>query len=117
MTPKKLARSFAWALAGISYAFKTQRNMKIHGLAVIVVASAGFYAGLTRIEWAIISVTVFMVLSAETINTAIEKTVDLVTDNYHPLAELAKNLAAGAVLLTAINALVIAGLIFGHHFR
>lgn len=117
MQPRKLTRSFAWAISGIIYAFSTQRNMKIHGLAAIVVLIAGLAVGLSQIEWAIISLTVFLVLAAETINTAIEKTVDLVTSDYHKLAELAKNLAAGAVLLTAVNALIIAVLIFGHHFK
>jgi diacylglycerol kinase len=116
MDLRKLARSFGWAISGINYAFSTQKNMKIHGLAAVVVLIAGLVVGLSQIEWAVISLTVFLVLAAETINTAIEKTVDLVTDNYHPLAKAAKNLAAGAVLITAINALVIALLIFGHHF-
>jgi diacylglycerol kinase len=114
---RKLARSFGWAISGIYYAFLTQRNMKIHTLAVLAVLVSGLTVGLSYIEWAIISLTIFLVLAAETINTAVEKTVDLVTGDYHRLAELAKNLAAGAVLLTAINALVIAILIFGHHFK
>jgi diacylglycerol kinase len=117
MDLRKLIRSFAWAISGIIYAFSTQRNMKIHTLAVIVVLITGLTVGLSYIEWAVISLTIFIVLAAETINTAIEKTVDLVTSDYQRLAELAKNLAAGAVLLTAINALVIAILIFGHHFK
>jgi len=56
-----------------------------------------------------------MVLVAEVINTAIEKTVDLVTEDFHPLAKMAKNIAAGAVLLTAINAILMAVVIFGKH--
>lgn len=117
MDLKKLTRSFAWAIAGIKYAFSTQKNMKIHGLAAALAVMVGVAVGLSHIEWAVISLTVFLVLVTETINTAIEKTVDLVTNDYHRLAELAKNLAAGAVLLTAINALIIAGLIFGHHLK
>lgn len=116
MDRRKLLQSFAYAISGIGYAFSTQRNMKIHGLAIILVVVAGFIAGVSRMEGAILSIAVFMVLAAETINTAVEKTVDMITADYHPLAKLAKNLAAGAVLLTAINALIIAGLIFGPYF-
>ena len=61
-------------------------------------------------------ITIFIVLIAETINTAVEKTVDLVTGTYHPLAKKAKNIAAGAVLLSAINALIMAFLILGPYF-
>lgn len=115
MELRKLLQSFACAISGIGYAFSSQRNMKIHGLAAVLVIIIGFTVSLTRIEWAIISLTIFMVFAAETINTAIEKIVDLVTTDYLPLAKLSKDLAAGAVLLTAVNALVIACLIFGHH--
>jgi diacylglycerol kinase len=112
---KRLSRSFACAISGIAYAFLRQRNMKIHCLAAILVVIDGLTVGLSQIEWAVISITIFLVLTAETINTAIEKTVDLITDDYHMMAKLAKDLAAGAVLLTAINSLVISLLIFGHH--
>jgi len=87
--------------------------MKIHLLATIMAVITGWLLGINRLEWAMITISIFMVLAAETLNTAIEKAVDLVTREYHPLAKQAKNLAAGAVLLTAISAVIIGLLIFG----
>lgn len=113
MYRRSLRESFSYAIQGIFYALLSQRNMKIHSLAAVVVVASGFYFDISRIEWAIIMLTVFMVLAAEVTNTAIEKTVDLFTREYHPLAKLAKNLAAGGVLLTAITAVIVAVLIFG----
>ncbi|MDD2510886.1 MAG: diacylglycerol kinase family protein [Syntrophomonas sp.] len=108
-----LKRSFACALAGIAYAFQQERNMKIHGAAAVMAMGLGLFLRLSRWEWGLLLITIFVVLAAETINTAIEKVVDLQTESYHPLAEAAKDLAAGAVLLTAIMAVIMAILIFG----
>lgn len=113
MENRGLGRSFKYAFAGIFYVILTQRNMKIHVTAALIAILACFLLGVSRLEWAIIVLTIFMVLVAETINTAIEKTIDMFTMEYHPLAKKAKNMAAGAVLFTAINALIIAGIIFG----
>jgi Diacylglycerol kinase len=63
----------------------------------------------------VLTLTIFLVLTAETVNTALEKTVDLVTSEYHPLARTAKNTAAGAVLLTALNAVIMGFIIFYPH--
>jgi diacylglycerol kinase len=112
MGRKGLISSFKYAFSGIACAFVSGRNIKIHGLAALVVVVAGLWVQVKPLEWAILSLTIFMVLAAETTNTAIEKTVDLVTAEYHPLARQAKNLAAGAVLLTAINSIIIAVIIF-----
>ena len=90
--------------------------MKIHILATILVVIVALVVKLNSTEWGLLILTVFMVLVAETVNTAVEKTVDLVTAEYHPLARLAKNLAAGAVLLAAIGSLLMAVVIFGPHF-
>ena len=94
-------------------AIASGRNMKIHIVAAIMAILTGWWLGINRLEWAIITISIFIVLAAETINTAIEKTVDLVTREYHPLAKQAKNLAAGAVLLAAVSAVIIGILIFG----
>jgi diacylglycerol kinase len=90
--------------------------MKIHGLAALTAVAAGMMMQVKPLEWAILSITIFMVLAAETTNTAIEKTVDLTTTEFHPLARQAKNLAAGAVLLTAVNSIIIAIIIFKPYF-
>jgi len=108
-----LRRSFAWAIQGIIDSVAIGSNMKIHLCAAVAAVGLGWGLELARLDWAILSLTIFMVLAAETTNTAIEKTVDLVTDDHHHLARMAKDMAAGAVLLTALNALVVAVLVFG----
>lgn len=113
MGKNTLTSSFGYAIDGLVYAFLQERNIKIHLLATILVVIAGVYLGIGRLEWGLLALTVALVIITEVINTAIEKTVDLFTDQYHPLAKLAKNMAAGAVLLSAINALIMAGIIFG----
>lgn len=112
MKVRKLIDSFNYAIEGISYALKTQRNMKIHFLAAILVLVFCLFFNLSRIELIAILATITMVIVAEMINTAIEAVVDLLTDTYHPLAKVAKNVAAGAVLITAVNSLFVAYIIF-----
>ena len=114
---KRLSGSFSCAIQGIYHSIASSPNMRIHLLAAAAVIGLGYAVDLTRIEWALLSLTVFMVLAAETVNSAIEKTVDLVGPERHPLARLAKDMAAGAVLLTALNALVMAVLLFGPHLQ
>lgn len=87
--------------------------MKIHLLAAAAAIIMGCIVGLTSLAWGLLSVTIIMVLAAESINTAIERTVDLVGPEIHPLAKAAKDAAAGAVLLTAVNAVVMAFILFG----
>lgn len=115
MGRRGLKDSFSNAIMGVNYAVASGRNMKIHLLAAILAISTGLWLGINRFEWVMIVISIFMVLAAETMNSALEKTVDLVTSKYHPLAKQAKNMAAGAVLLTAINAVVVGILIFGHY--
>ncbi len=109
----RLLRSFSYAIQGLYYAIVHGENMKIHLLAAIAAIAAGIMVDLSAIEWAILSITIFMVLSAETINSAIEKTVDLACSESHPMAKLAKDMAAGGVFLTALNAVVVAVFLFG----
>jgi len=103
-----LPESFYYAIVGLVSVIKSERNMKIHFSAALAVVVVAFLFNVSRFEWAVLVITIFLVLIAETINTAVEKTVDLVTDTYHPLAKKAKNIAAGAVLLSAVNAVIIA---------
>lgn len=113
MKKHSLVQSFVWAWEGVVYAIAQERNMKIHLTAALGAVLVGVWLGLTRLEWGMLLLTIFFVLVAEVINTAVEKTVDMITTNYHPLARVAKNVAAGAVLLSAINAVIIGLLIFG----
>ena len=86
--------------------------MKIHGCAAIAAIIFGYLCDLKTFEWGLLILAIMIVLIAEIINTAIEKTADLVTENYHPLARIAKNAAAGAVLLAAINSIIMGIIIF-----
>jgi len=114
---RRLRKSFSCAIAGLIYCIKNEKNMKIHILATIIAVIVALVVKLNYTEWGLLILTIFMVLVAETVNTAVEKTVDLVTTEYHPLAKTAKNLAAGAVLLAAIGSLLMAVVIFGPHIK
>ena len=116
MGMRKLLESFNHAINGIIDAARTQRNMRIHILGAVAVLLACFFFDLTKIEFLIIAITITMVITAELINTAIEAAVDLNTNYYHPLAKVAKNTAAGAVLVTAINAVLVGYIIFWDKF-
>jgi diacylglycerol kinase len=109
----RLQKSFSYAIQGIQYSIASEHNMKIHLLASIIAVVIGFIVHLTRLEWGLLSLTIFMVLTAETINTSIERAIDLFSTKQHPLAKIAKDLAAGGVLLTALNAVIIAFILFG----
>src|SRR5438552_10237019 len=108
-----LRTSFRYAFAGLAYCFRTQRNFRIHIAFAVVATLVGLFLGLTWVEWAVLVATFVLVLSAEMVNTMIEALVDLVTLEYHPLAKIAKDVAAGVVLLTAIGAVVVGLIIFG----
>ncbi|MGH4125847.1 MAG: diacylglycerol kinase [Clostridium sp.] len=112
MKVKKMVDSFNYAIEGIIYSIRTQRNMKIHMIAAIIVLSATFFYDLSRIELLIITITITLVIVAEMINTAVECAIDATTNFYHPLAKIAKNVAAGAVLVTAINSVLVGYVIF-----
>jgi len=106
-------RSAALAWAGICFAFRTQRHMRYHGVAAVLVCCLGLIVSLNRAEWAIIMIAIALVMSLELVNTAIEQAVDLASPDIHPLAKAAKDAAAGAVLLAAAGAVVIGLLILG----
>lgn len=109
---KKLVDSFNYAIEGMIYTVRTQRNMKIHMVAALIVLSACFFYDLSKLELLILTITITMVLVCEMINTAVECAIDATTNYYHPLAKIAKNVAAGAVLITAINSVLVGYIIF-----
>ncbi|HOB11748.1 MAG TPA: diacylglycerol kinase family protein [Syntrophomonadaceae bacterium] len=115
MGKTSLRSSFSYAIVGIIYALVRERNMRIHFLAACAAVALGIWLDISRMEWGLLSLTITLVIAVEMVNTAVEKTVDIITGEYHPLAKAAKNVAAGAVLLTAINALVMAYIIFVPH--
>ena len=104
--------SFKYAWAGVSYAFATQRNFRIHTFVGIFAVSLGVFLEIEAVEMAVVTVTCAIVMVLELINTAIESVVDLtVKQSYHELAKIAKDCAAGAVLVSAIAAVAVAAFI------
>ncbi len=104
--------SFKYAWAGVRYAFVTQRNFRIHTIIGILAVSLGFLLEIKATEMAVIIMTCAIVMVLELINTAIESVVDLtVKQTYHELAKIAKDCAAGAVLISAIAAVMVAAFI------
>lgn len=114
---KKLLDSFNYAIEGIINAVRSQRNMRIHMAAALIVLTACFFYDLSKIELLIVIMTISMVIAAELINTAIEFAIDATTNYYHPLAKHAKNAAAGGVLVTAINAVVVGYIVFSDKLK
>ena len=112
---KKLVESFNNAIEGFIYVLKTQRNMRIHFLLALLVLLVGVYINLSFYEIIVLCTIIALVLIAEMINTAVELTVDLMKDTYHPLARMVKDIGAGAVLISAVNAMIVGYLIFSRH--
>ncbi len=104
--------SFNNAASGIIHGVKTERNMKIHIAAAVFVFAASLYFDLSATEFAVVCVTVAMVIVSELFNTAVEIVVDIIVDVYHPKARIIKDIAAGAVLVSALNSLLVAYFIF-----
>lgn len=107
-----LYKSFGYAFQGIFNTIRTERNIKIHCAAAILVTIFGIWLQISKTEWMICFILFGLILALELVNTAVEATVDLFTEERKPLAKKAKDAAAGAVLIVAIFAAVIGILIF-----
>ena len=107
MRAKTLFDSFKFAYQGLSYSFKTQRNFRIHCGFTLLLLLLMPILKLKVYELLFLASAAFAVLVTELVNTAIEKTIDIYTTAYHPLAKIAKNCAAAAVLLAALYAVVV----------
>jgi len=105
-------RSLGFALAGIGFLFRTQRNAQIHAAAAALVVLAAWLLGVSALEWLALLAAITIVIVAEGLNTAVEAVVDLVSPDYHQRARHAKDVAAGAVLLAAVGAAGIGMLVF-----
>lgn len=107
--------SFKYAFSGIWTALKDEPNLKFHFLAALGVVILAWYFGLSKAEWLVILLTIGIVISLELTNAAIEEVVDSLVNTEHPSAKIAKDVAAGAVLVSAITAVVVGLLIFLPH--
>jgi len=113
MRSPNLLASFRFAWQGIAYAFKTQRNFKIHTAIAALIIILGAGVSLSVEEWAIVCVTMALVLVTELLNTALEAVVDHVSPEFHAFAKIAKDCAAGAVLVAALMAVAVGLLLIG----
>jgi undecaprenol kinase/diacylglycerol kinase (ATP) len=111
----KFIASFGYAFQGLWYALRTQRNARVHAVVASVATILGIVLHISAVEFAIIFIAIAGVFVAEMFNTVFELCVDLASPDYHPLAKIAKDVAAGAVLLSAMLSIVIGLLIFGPH--
>lgn len=106
----KVFKSFGYAFKGVVSLFRYENNAKIHLIAGIVAVATAFYLELNPTEWCILVIQIALVMAAEAFNTAIEKLCDVISPEKHPVIGTVKDIAAGAVLITAIAA-VISGLL------
>jgi diacylglycerol kinase len=111
----KFIAGFGYAFRGLWYALRTQRNMRVHLGATILVTIAGVLLHVSAVEFALLYVAITGVFIAEMFNTVFEICVDLAKPEYHPLARVAKDVAAGAVLLNSLLAIVIGLFVLGPH--
>ena len=108
-----LGKAFGFALEGIAFTVRTQRNMRIHLIIATCAVIACALLRLTPLEWAVILICIGLVLMTEMLNTAVEATIDLVSPEYHPLAKRAKDIGAGMVFMFASLSVIVGCIIFG----
>jgi diacylglycerol kinase (ATP) len=108
-------RSVKYAVRGILIMLKTQQNAWLHAVATVGVVALGLVVGLSVSEWCWIVLAIMSVWTAEALNTAFEFLTDVASPGFHPIAEKAKDVAAGAVLLAACGAVAIGALVLGPH--
>jgi diacylglycerol kinase (ATP) len=104
--------SFNFAIEGVIHVLRTQRNMRLHFAAAVAVIVVAVAVGVTKIELSLLLVSIAFVLVAEMINTAVEGAIDAATTSFDPMAKLAKDIAAGAVLIASVNAVAVGYLVF-----
>lgn len=113
VTSPNRIRSLGYAIAGCLYMLRRQKNVRILALASIAVLLLALWLGISALEWAMLILTVAMVWMAEFINAAIEAAVNLASPDLHPMAKVAKDVAAAAVLLAVLASVLAGGLILG----
>jgi diacylglycerol kinase (ATP) len=115
-TAPSILESFNFAFEGIIHVLRTQRNMRIHFAAAAAVLVAAIATGVDRLELIALLLAIAFVLITEMVNTAIEASIDVATTSFDPLAKLAKDIAAGAVLIATVNAVAVGYLVFSDQF-
>jgi diacylglycerol kinase (ATP) len=109
-----LIDSFNYAFEGIIHVLRTQRNLRIHFLVAAVVIVVAVLVNVTKLELIVLLLSIAFVLIAEMINTAVEAAIDIATTSFDPMAKLAKDIAAGAVLIASVNAVAVGYLVFSN---
>ena len=112
MKKRSIISSFNYAVNGIILALKSEKHMRFHYIIALGVIISSLFFDFSKLEFLILLFATSLVIVAEMLNTAIEKAVDMITKDYHPLARVAKDIAAGAVLIASLNALIVAYLLF-----
>ena len=112
MKRQNLVESFNSAIEGFIYVFRTQRNMRLHFIIGLGAILMGLFLNFSYLELIILCLTIAFVLFAEMFNTALEHTIDIVKEDFHPLARIVKDVSAGAVLLSAIAAIIVGYTLF-----
>lgn len=112
MKKRTIIDSFNYAVSGIITSLKTEKNMKVHYIIAILIIISSLFFDFTRIEFLLLLFSISLVVITEMINTALERVVDLITEDFHPLARIVKDVAAGAVLIAAINSIIVGYLLF-----
>ena len=112
LSPKRILRSFKFSFDGLKYAYLHEQSLALHVIIMFIIITCGFVFKITPIQWVITLVMGALILVSELFNTSIEAVVDLVTEDYHPLAKVAKDTAAAAVFVFAIVAIIVGLIIF-----
>jgi diacylglycerol kinase len=111
-TSRNRVVSFGYALAGIAHMLRYSKNLRIQAVVTVIVCVIGLWLEISRIEWALIALIIGLNWFAEFVNSAIEAAVNLASPDFHPMAQVAKDVAAGSVLLLTIIAVIMGSLIF-----
>jgi len=115
MHERRFVESFNAAVEGFAYVLKTERNMRIHFLAALFIVLLAIYLNFSLADVVILCMAITFVLMTEMINTTIELIVDVIKPEYHPVARIIKDVSAGAVLISAINAVIVGYTVFSRH--
>ncbi|WP_221565647.1 diacylglycerol kinase family protein [Alkalihalobacillus sp. TS-13] len=109
---KEVARSFRFAFEGVLQGWREERNFRIHCVFAVFTIIFAFFLGFSIVKWSILLLTIGIVMGLELMNSSIERVVDLLTEEYHPIAKKAKDFAAGSVFIFSIIAVIIGFLLF-----